>query len=431
MDSDTLSPAVGRRSVLALLLALGLGAAVPPAPAAAQDVLPPWSPGELDIYHLNTGGGNATVFILPDGTTLLLDAGDFDRAGFEARSTPLRLTPRRPSDDITPGAAVAGFIARVMPAGQAPRIDYAVISHFHDDHYGAVRAGLARDASDAYWLTGITEVGDRVPIGTLIDRAYPDYATRLDVGQRDDLTFINYRTFQAAAQARGTRLERLRAGDTDQIVLRHAAARFPTFRVLNVKSSEELAEGEGVRALFGPLETRGATGALNENVQSLALKISYGPFDYFTGGDNTGLAGPGVPAWMDVETPLAAAVGPVDVTALNHHGNRDAVGAAFLAGLRPRVLVQQVWVSDQPGGEVVHRLASRALWPGPRDVFATALADETRAAIGGVIDRTYTAVGGTVLVRVAPGGGDYRVFMLEDGDFSLGIRSSHGPYPSR
>jgi hypothetical protein len=28
----------------------------------------PWTPGTLDIHHVNTGKGDATLLILPDGT---------------------------------------------------------------------------------------------------------------------------------------------------------------------------------------------------------------------------------------------------------------------------------------------------------------------------------------------------------------------------
>ena len=37
--------------------------------------LPAWTPGTLDIHQISTGRGNAALFILPDGTTLLVDAG--------------------------------------------------------------------------------------------------------------------------------------------------------------------------------------------------------------------------------------------------------------------------------------------------------------------------------------------------------------------
>ncbi|WP_293384261.1 MBL fold metallo-hydrolase [Phenylobacterium sp.] len=405
--------------------------AVASLPATVPAELPPWSRGELDIYHINTGGGNAAFFIFPDGTTMLFDAGDFDHAGAVARSRPLVIAPRRPSDQTTPGAAIAAFIGKVMPRGAAPRIDYAVISHFHDDHYGAVRPGLARSASGDYLLTGITEVGERVPIGTLIDRAYPDYAERMDARQMASPTFANYRAFQQAELVRGVKLQRLAPGRTDQIALRAGRADFPTFRVRNIKSSEELWTPGGVKRLFPRAGVRYSNGSFNENPESLAIKISYGAFDYFTGGDNTGMSGLDDLDGVDVESRMAPSVGPVDVMTFDHHGNRDAMNARLLRTLKPRVLIEQTWVSDQPGGEVVRRLANQAIWPGPRDVFATHLADETRGAIGAIVDRTYTAAGGTVAVRVAPGGGSYRIFMLSDEDAGTKILKSFGPYQSR
>ena len=58
----------------------------------------------------------------------------------------------------------------------------------------------------------------------------------------------------------------------------------------------------------------------NENTLSLALKVSYGKFDYFTGGDMTGLQGFGLPIWFDMETPVAKVVGKIEALSLNHHG---------------------------------------------------------------------------------------------------------------
>ena len=40
------------------------------------DVLPAWAPGTLDIHQIVTGRDNAAFVMFPDGTTLLLDAGD-------------------------------------------------------------------------------------------------------------------------------------------------------------------------------------------------------------------------------------------------------------------------------------------------------------------------------------------------------------------
>ena len=35
-----------------------------------------WQPGFLDIHHINTGRGDAAFMVFPDGTTMLVDAGD-------------------------------------------------------------------------------------------------------------------------------------------------------------------------------------------------------------------------------------------------------------------------------------------------------------------------------------------------------------------
>jgi len=53
----------------ALAMAPGLAA------QSTGEPLPQWTPGTLDIHQISTGRGNAALFILPDGTTLLVDAG--------------------------------------------------------------------------------------------------------------------------------------------------------------------------------------------------------------------------------------------------------------------------------------------------------------------------------------------------------------------
>ena len=44
---------------------------------AVGERYPGWKPGELDIHFIQTGVGEQTFFIFPDGTTMLLDCGDF------------------------------------------------------------------------------------------------------------------------------------------------------------------------------------------------------------------------------------------------------------------------------------------------------------------------------------------------------------------
>jgi hypothetical protein len=77
-----------RRFMLAMLAAQF---ALPRAVAAPQPArLPPWTPGQLDIHHIATGRGNATLVIMPDGTSLLLGNR---RHNYTAVLTLLRMAP--------------------------------------------------------------------------------------------------------------------------------------------------------------------------------------------------------------------------------------------------------------------------------------------------------------------------------------------------
>ena len=48
-------------------------------PLAKGDVnYPAWKEGEMEIHHIYTGRGESNFMIFPDGTTMLVDAGDWD-----------------------------------------------------------------------------------------------------------------------------------------------------------------------------------------------------------------------------------------------------------------------------------------------------------------------------------------------------------------
>ena len=54
-----------------------------------------WRTGELDIHFINTGVGEQTFFIFPDGTTMLLDCGDHYRHKIADEVVPRRPSPER------------------------------------------------------------------------------------------------------------------------------------------------------------------------------------------------------------------------------------------------------------------------------------------------------------------------------------------------
>src|SRR5262249_12840223 len=125
-------------------------------PARVGDVLPPWMPGTLDLHQITTGHGNAAFFRFPDGTTMLLDAGD--SGGGVAHTEP------RPDASRSPGEWISRYITH-MVGGSNVRLDYAVLTHFHDDHMGGITMKSKPAASGDYLLSGVTEVGSIIPIG--------------------------------------------------------------------------------------------------------------------------------------------------------------------------------------------------------------------------------------------------------------------------
>jgi beta-lactamase superfamily II metal-dependent hydrolase len=105
----------------------------------------------LDLYFIDTEGGQATLVVSPAGQSLLIDTG---YTGFGGRDT-LR---------IAAAAKDAGI----------KRIDTLLITHFHDDHVG-----------------GVANLLDRFPVTTFLDHGpsvetkdYPvPYATAFAKGQ--------------------------------------------------------------------------------------------------------------------------------------------------------------------------------------------------------------------------------------------------------
>jgi hypothetical protein len=163
---------------------------------------------------------------------------------------------------------------------------------------------------------------------------------------------------------------------------------------------------------------------------SIALRLRYGKFVYFNGGDMPGLPSEGSPPWHDIETPVAKAVGRVDVHDLNHHGFHDSANAFFLSTLQPRVHILSVYAPSHPGHRVLGRLRSTRLYPGPRDIFATNLMDANRVVIGDALD-ALKSTQGHIVIRVEPGGSSYRVMILDDSAETYRVTAVHGPYESQ
>ena len=387
---------------LPIAAALLIVFATRPVTQGPGDILPKWAAGTLDIHQINTGRGNAAFIMMPDGTTMLVDAGN-------GGNLPPRGTPPKPNASRSPGE----WIARYARAMGASAIDYGYLTHFHNDHMNA-----------------LVDVAGRIPIRTMIDRAWPNYDyPAADYSEFEAPAFLEYIAYLKKG---ATKAQRFLPGRNDQIVLTRDRNAYSQFEVRNIAANGVVWTGAGsaTTRIFPPLDTMPRADWPTENMCSQAIRISYGRFDYYSGGDMPGNVRPGYPAWQDVETAVGKAVGAVDAAVLNHHGNRDSQNASFVAALRPRVWIIPVWSSDHPGHDVLDRMYSTRLYSGPRDVFATNMIDANKIVIGPLLDRLASSQG-HIVIRVAPGGASYRVLILDDSAESYRVTKVLGPFESR
>jgi len=376
----------------------------------------------LDIHQISTGRGNSALFILPDATTMLVDAGALG-------SRTIRHVDPRPDDSRLPGEWIARYIEHVHPAQDSPVLDYALLTHFHGDHMGSVDETSKLSSSGDYRLSGITEVAEHILIRKMLDRGWPDYNFPSPMNSQ---TMENYRGFlKWQSERKGLIIQRFQPGRNDQIILVKSPKDYPNFEVRNVVANGQIWTGVGTntREHFPSLDEVPKADRPSENPCSIGFRLSYGQFDYFSGGDMIGIPAPGGPSWQNVETPVARAVGPVEASILNHHGYIDSQNAFFVTTLRPLVWIISVWDSAHPTSAVYARLRSTRLYPGPRDIFATSMHEANKVVISGLKDLASNQ--GHILIRVAPGGSSFHVIILSDSDESLKVTAVHGPYDAR
>jgi beta-lactamase superfamily II metal-dependent hydrolase len=377
----------------------------------------PWQPGFLDIHHISTGRGNSVLTLAPDGTTLMIDAG-------AVKGPSEALAAARPDGSRRPGEWIARYTQHHLRTAPRQQLDYFLLTHFHADHMGELTPNSPSSTHGDYRLTGVTDVAELLPIRTLIDRGYPTYDYPATTTY--DAT-LNYIRFVRAIDKHNTTVERLAVGSDKQITLQHK----PTlgFNVRNLAANGEVWTGRGdeTKSLFPPLDTLQPNQYPPENPCSCAIKMSYGPFSYYIGGDLTSDTLFGTAPWLDVETSVAQAAGPVTVAALDHHGYYDATGVEFVRAMRSRIYILQSWHASHPALSTLDKLYSPLLYPGPRDVLATGLTDAAELADGRLSDR-FLSKQGHIVIRVHPGGSQYEVIVLDDTREAGNIKARFGPY---
>ena len=386
-----------RRLSFLLSLLVCLQAAVF-AQVKAGDAYPDWTTGYMDIHHINTGRGECVFAILPDGTTLMIDAGNSN-------------SPARPDDSRSAGEWITRYILHMMRPLPDKKLDYIFLTHFDGDHIGSVH-----------------EVGDNIPFSKIVDRNWPDY--NFPRPMSNNRSMQNYIGFVNRHIAGGAIAEQFQVGSNRQFTLLRQADKYPEFEIRNLAANGVVWTGvhNNVRNHFPPIESISAAEFPGENQCSAAIRISYGRFDYFNGGDIVHSSAPGT--WRDIETPVGQIAGPVDVCEVNHHAVYDAMGEAFLKAVRPSVFIIQALGAGHPDNRGLQRMMAQWIYPGERDIFTTNLRESTREVVGVQRANQMKSQQGHIVVRVLPGGDRYNIYILDDSAENFTIKSIHGPYES-
>ncbi len=169
---------------------------------------------------------------------------------------------------------------------------------------------------------------------------------------------------------------------------------------------------------------------IDENLCSAALRLSYGAFSYFAGGDLTCDTFDGQAPWRDVETPVAELAGRTEVASADHHGYFDACGPAFVRALNAQVYVVPAWHATHPGQAQLQRLLGAWTDKTTTDVFLTESLS-ANAALNARFLPKVKSLRGHVVVRVEPTGERYRVFVLDSTQASAPVTAVFGPYTCR
>lgn len=234
--------------------------------------------GPLQIYFIDVEGGAATLIITPAGESVLIDSGYPDNHG-------------RDLDRIV-------HVAK-NEAG-LKRIDHAVVSHWHLDHYGNHAALAATFGIGAFWDRGI-------PDDLAEDKNYPDRIT----------------AYRAASQNKSTPLH---VGDS----LPLKSGKTPlSVRVMT--SGREVVTGEGEINPFADRH-QAQPDDPSDNAASLSLLFALGDFRFLTCGDLT---------W-NAEAKLVTPrnpIGKVDLFMVTHHGLPVSNNPALVLAVDPVVAV--------------------------------------------------------------------------------------------
>jgi beta-lactamase superfamily II metal-dependent hydrolase len=232
----------------------------------------------LDIYLIDVEGGGATLFVAPSGETLLVDTGN---GGQNAA---------RDADRILDAIRTAGV----------SRIDHLITTHWHGDHYGAMR-----------------ELASRITIEHFIDHGP---TVESSAAASEFLTDVYPTLFANARHTVVVPGDRIAMAGLDVTVLTSAK------RVV-----ERAVPGGGEANPYCADFTPQAED-VGENAQSVGIIVRYGEFRVLHLGDLT------VNTEYELMCPTNP-IGTVDLWVVSHHGQPISNDAVLVHAIEPRVAI--------------------------------------------------------------------------------------------
>ena len=231
----------------------------------------------LEIYFIDTEGGQSTLFIGPTRESLLVDTGNA-------------------------GERDLGRIVETIEQAGLDRIDHLWTTHYHGDHIGALLA-----------------LAERVPVGQFYDHGEPHPGDRI----------ISAEFMLAYEELSRGRRTIVRPGD--QVPM--AGVDITTVASNGQYLQENLAGGGAENSSCAGVERVDESGYFDpDNGASAGFVLRYGRFRAVDLGDLT---------WngeLDLMCPVNR-IGTVDLYLTSHHGLAQSGSPALVHGLQPRVAV--------------------------------------------------------------------------------------------
>ncbi len=369
-----------------------------------KQYLPHWEEGYMDIHSIATGKGESSFLIFPDGTTMLIDAGDATGSFFVSQALP--------NASLRPAEWIVKYIAtHSVNLAHPDVIDHLLVTHFHGDHIGCRQASRP---GKHYALCGVMEVGEKIRFNHIVDRGYPkyDFPDANVLGNMAGGIISDYKKF-IASQSQYAVIEQFKVGSDSQFNLKNTPEGYNDFKIFNIAANGEVSDGSRTFKMYTDNPK-----LLDENMLSCAIRLEYGPFSYFTGGDITGSM------WgdhehkatnRDFETFLADICGPTVAIKANHHGWSDSSNPYFMWKVRPDVVVITSNHQNHPMPETIDRL-SDPHYPGKHQMFVTS--DAARQRLG---EERWAKLPpyGHIVIRVYNDGTYYQVFVLDVEDYHI------------